>query len=98
MNLVNLLESTKSLSSSIYVACEQATVGDRTKENTASEASRGETVPRGELAEEELGGERGPVPPSASFTRLASVAVFSFAVSFALSGFTGYNIRSFYAH
>ena len=47
-----------------YIACEQATVGDRTKENTASEASRGETVPRGELAEEELGGRKGAAPAS----------------------------------
>ena len=44
---------------SFYLACEQAMVGDRTKENTGSEASRGETVPRWELAEEELGGGRG---------------------------------------
>ena len=32
--------------SDLILAREQATVGDRTKENTASEASRGETVPR----------------------------------------------------
>ena len=65
----------------MVVACEQVTVGDRTKENTASEANRGETVPRGELAEGGLVGGRD------GFTWLAALAAFSFAISFALSGY-----------
>ena len=69
-NLVACINHAAFLVIAEKLAFEQATVGDRTKEKTASEASLGETVPRGELAEKGLGGGRECPPRPASLGSL----------------------------